>query len=232
MTSSARELLKWIALLLMTGDHVAKVLAGGYIPIVSELGRIAFPLFALVMAYNLAQPGADVLKSLRRLLLWGIVAQPLHGLAFGYWAPFNILLSFALAAAAIWSIQQRQWTLLGMCALAAPPMVDYNWTGLMLVLAGWWLFRLRPAAQEPLHATTPQNGLRPWTERRSVRIAALVLSFGPLCWWNGNGWALLAPPIAALLANRRFPIPRLRWAFYIYYVGHLAVLALCVPSNI
>ena len=68
---SARELLKWIALLAMTGDHVAKVVLGGYVPVVSELGRIAFPLFALVMACNLAQPGADLRKSIRRLALWG-----------------------------------------------------------------------------------------------------------------------------------------------------------------
>ena len=54
--SGARELLKWIALLTMTGDHVAKVVFGGYVPVVSELGRTAFPLFALVMACNLAQP--------------------------------------------------------------------------------------------------------------------------------------------------------------------------------
>ena len=38
--SGARELLKWIALLAMTGDHVAKVVFGGYVPVVSELGRI------------------------------------------------------------------------------------------------------------------------------------------------------------------------------------------------
>lgn len=224
MTSSARELLKWIALILMTGDHVAKVLDDGYIPVVSELGRIAFPLFALVLAYNLAQPGADVLKSVRRLLLWGIVAQPLHGLAFGYWVPFNVLLSFALAAAAVWSIQQRQWTLLGMCVLVAPAMVDYNWAGLVLVLAAWWLFRLRAVPQEPLQAA-PRRGVRGWSERRGVRIAALAASFAPLCWWNGNGWALLALPVVALLANRDFPIPRTRWAFYLYYVGHLALLA-------
>ncbi|RXY87917.1 conjugal transfer protein, partial [Salmonella sp. 3DZ2-4SM] len=33
--SGARELLKWIALLAMTGDHVAKVVFGGYVPVVS-----------------------------------------------------------------------------------------------------------------------------------------------------------------------------------------------------
>lgn len=224
MTSSARELLKWIALLLMTGDHAAKVLVHGYIPIVSELGRVAFPLFALVMAYNLAQPGADLLKSVRRLLLWGILAQPAYGLAFGYWMPFNVLLSFALAAAVIWSIQRRQWTLLGMCVLAAPPLVDYNWAGLILVLAAWWVFRLRAMPHAPRQGAR-RRGLRDVIEHRYARIAVLVVAFGPLCWWNGNGWALLALPMVVLLANRDFPIPRTRWAFYIYYVGHLAVLA-------
>jgi len=216
-------LLKWIALLLMTGDHVAKVLDDGYIPVVSELGRIAFPLFALVLAYNLAQPGADVIKSVRRLLLWGIVAEPAYGLAFGYWLPFNVLLSFALAAAAIWSIQQRQWTLLGMCVLAAPLLVDYHWAGLVLVLTAWWLFRL-PAVPNVLPQSPSWHGVGHWSERRVVRLVVLVASFWPLCWWNGNGWALLALPLVAALANRDFPIPRTRWTFYIYYVGHLAIL--------
>lgn len=67
-SSGARELLKWIALLAMTGDPVTKAVFGGYVPVVADLGRIAFPLFALVMACNLAQPGADLSRSIRRLL--------------------------------------------------------------------------------------------------------------------------------------------------------------------
>lgn len=223
ITSGARELLKWIAVVLMTGDHVAKVLGNGYIPVVSELGRIAFPLFALVLAYNLAQPGADLLKSVRRLLLWGVIAQPAWGLAFGHWLPFNVLFSFALAAAVIWSIQRHEWVLLGMCAVAAPALVEYNWTGLILVVAAWWLFTSPAAQQRPLAAST--QDLREARARRGARIALLVLAFGPLCWLNGNGWALLALPIVALLAKRSVPVPRTRWAFYLYYVGHLALLA-------
>jgi len=44
------------------------------------------------------------------------------------------------------------------------------------------------------------------------------------CAWNGNGWALLAFLVLGLaLAN--ISVPRTRWAFYGYYVGHLALLA-------
>lgn len=148
MTSSARELLKWLAVILMTGDHVAKVIYGGYVPGLSEAGRVAFPLFALVMAYNLAQPGADVGKSIRRLALWGVIAQPVHALAFGYWLPLNILLTFALCAAAVHAVNQRGW---------------------------------------------------------------------------------VALPVAVSLSRASWLVPRGRWAFYGYYVAHLACMGLLAP---
>ena len=141
MTSSARELLKWLAVILMTGDHVAKVICGGYVPGLSEAGRVAFPLFALVMAYNLAQPGADVIKSVRRLALWGVIAQPVHALTFGYWLPLNILLTFALCAAAVYAAGQRNWIVLAFAAAVLPAFVDYQWAGVGFVLLAWLGFR-------------------------------------------------------------------------------------------
>ncbi|WP_442684422.1 TraX family protein [Stenotrophomonas sp. JC08] len=202
MTSSGRELLKWIALVLMTGDHVAKVIYGGYVPVVSELGRVAFPVFALVMAYNLAQPKADAAKSLRRLLLWGVIAQPVHAWAFGAALPLNVLLSFALAAACVVCIQRRSWLLLVLLAGPAPLLVDYQWAGTSLLLAGWLFFQ-RPGI---------------------VRLPLLVLAFAGLCLFNGNTWALLALPVL-ILGGVPLYVPRTRWAFYGYYVGHLALLA-------
>jgi hypothetical protein len=198
--SSARELLKWLALLSMTGDHVAKVVFGGYVPVVSELGRIAFPLFALVMACNLAQPGADLGKSIRRLSAWGLVAQPLHMLAFGHWLPLNILLTFGLAAVAVHALANNRQLLLLVAGGLLPFFVDYQWVGVALVMLGWIAFR---------HRTY-------WL---------LAFGFGGLCWVNGNGWALLAIPLALAAARVQWRLPRWRWAFYVYYVAHLAVLA-------
>lgn len=227
MTSGARELLKWIALVLMTGDHVAKVFFGGYVPVVSELGRIAFPVFAIVLAYNLAQPGVDALKSFRRLLLWGILAQPAYGLAFGFWFPFNILLSFALASVAIWSIQHRQWVLLGMCSVVAPLLVDYQWSGLALVLSAWWLFRAAVDARGGASAAIVPGAVGAW-HGRGLRLILVAAGFGLLCWYNRNGWALLAIPLLAVLAPRNVQVPRMRWVFYGYYLGHLTLMAVLV----
>ncbi|OCK47808.1 conjugal transfer protein [Stenotrophomonas maltophilia] len=201
LSSGARELLKWIALLTMTGDHVAKVVYGGYLPVISELGRIAFPLFALVMACNLAQPGADLRKSIRRLAVWGVVAQPLHALAFGPWLPLNILLTFALAAVAVHALASNRPLLLLLAAGMAPMLVDYQWAGVGFVLLGWLAFR---------HGAW-------WL---------LLIGLAAVCWANHNGWALLAVPVLLLAARVPWQLPRWRWAFYGYYVEHLAVLAL------
>ncbi|MBH1784670.1 conjugal transfer protein [Stenotrophomonas maltophilia] len=206
MTSSAREVLKWLAVILMTGDHVAKVIYGGYVPVLSEAGRVAFPLFALVMAYNLAQPGADVVKSVRRLTLWGVIAQPVHALAFGYWLPLNILLTFALSAAAVYAANQRGWLALVSLAVAVlvlPAFVDYQWSGVWFVLLAYFACREKSPG-------------------------ALLVAFVPLCVFNGNLWAVAAVPVAGLLACAPWRVPRAGRAFYGYYVGHLACLGLIV----
>ncbi|WAT16480.1 TraX family protein [Xanthomonas fragariae] len=208
MTSSGREALKWIALVLMTGDHVAKVFFGGYLPVVSELGRVAFPLFALVMAYNLAQPRADSAKSMRRLLLWGVLAQPFHAWAFGYWLPLNVLGTFALATGLVCAVQGgRHWLLVVLLGVLVPVLVDYQWAGVLLVLASWGWFR---------------TGRLQW-------FAGVLASMAALCWYNGNVWALAALPVLAL-GYVWWPVRRVRWAFYGYYVVHLAVLAVLFRS--
>ncbi|MEV5119884.1 TraX family protein [Stenotrophomonas indicatrix] len=201
MTSGGRELLKWIALVLMTGDHVLTVFGLGYVPVVSELGRVAFPVFALVMAYNLAQPGADAGKSARRLALWGLVATPAATLALGQILSLNVLLTFAAAAGGIWALERRQWALAGLLALVAPVALDYAWPGVWLVLAGWRWYR--------------GQGGQPWLVWGCMCL---------LCLYNGNAWALLAIPLLRL-GNVDVAIPRLGRVFYGYYVGHLAALS-------
>jgi hypothetical protein len=213
MTSGGRELLKWLAVAMMTGDHILSVFQLGYVPVVSELGRVAFPIFALVMGYNLAQPGARVGTSVTRLALWAVLAQPIYAWVFGLWFPINVLGTFALAACAVWALERAQWPLLVGLLVLAPIAVDYAWPGVWLVVGAYAWFEGQPV--------TMGGRLRAWL--------LLGVPMALLCAYNGNGWALLALP-ALLLGMFQWRVPRTRWAFYGYYVGHLAVLGLVASA--
>ena len=79
ISDGSLETLKWIALVLMTGDHVNKYLFNATLPLLFEAGRVALPLFVFVLAYNLARP--DVMarevygRTMKRLALFGAVAS-------------------------------------------------------------------------------------------------------------------------------------------------------------
>ncbi|MCW2065486.1 UNVERIFIED_ORG: hypothetical protein M2420_000824 [Stenotrophomonas maltophilia] len=216
--------MKWIALVLMTGDHVLTVFGLGYVPVVYELGRIAFPVFAIVLAYNLAQPGVDAGRAAFRLAIWGVIAAPIAFVAFGSLFPLNVLLTFAASAAWIWAYEGRQWLLACVLAFVVPAFLDYAWPGVWLVIAAWfWFGGYGRRARDLLGLWEPMATKFPFM---------LWLSMGLLCWYNGNGWALLAVPVV-MLAEFDWRITRAGRFFYLYYIGHLGLLAwvAALPSN-
>ena len=85
-----------------------------------------------------------------------------------------------------------------------PLLVDYQWSGVVLVVAWWWLFA---------------------TRRVDSHFWVGAAAFAPLCFYNGNAWALLALPVMAL-GQVDLQVPRTRWAFYSYYVAHIGLLAI------
>lgn len=94
MTSSGREALKWLALVLMTGDHINAAFFDRSLPYLSEIARVAFPVFAFVLAYNLTDRSAWAKRGqiVQRLVLIGLIAQSFHPLGP---LPLNVLYSFA-----------------------------------------------------------------------------------------------------------------------------------------
>jgi len=99
------EALKWLALVLMIGDHINKYLLNDTVAWLYDAGRLTMPLFVFVLAYNLARPGAlesgAYRRTMIRLAVFGALASPaflaLGGLVNGWW-PLNIL--FTLVAVA------------------------------------------------------------------------------------------------------------------------------------
>jgi hypothetical protein len=209
LTSAGREHLKWLALLLMTGDHVNKVLFDGGLAGVSELARVVFPIFAMVLAYNLythRDPSAAG-RSLTRLLVAAAVAQPFHALAFGYTFPLNVLFTLALGV----YVSTERSRALGLLAwLVGGLFVDYGWMGAGVVVATTWLLR-------------SQGHWTGW--------AGLVATVAALWVTNGNVYALGAFPLVWWLGRSQSHFPRAPWVFLGYYVAHLAVLALAAFSG-
>ncbi len=219
MTSAGREWLKWVALLLMTGDHVNKVLFQGQLPWLTEVARIAFPVFAVVLAFNMARDGANYRKQVWRLVAWGAVAQPCHAIAFGYGLPLNVLWTFAAAVAVIWALSVKRYLWALALYLGLSLLVDYQWAGVGLTVAAWAYFRNHGKAKWLVGS---------WDWRRA-RLYVMTpvwvwLSMVALCAYNGNAWALVALPVVSVLAHVPVGPARIGKGFYGYYVAHLGVL--------
>lgn len=210
VSSGALEAIKWAALACMLVDHVNAVFYGRELGLWADvLGRIAMPLFAGVFGYNLARPGVDVARVLRRLVFFGLLAAVPHAALFGILGPWplNILATFAVAAWVVLELEAGRTLLAFGVFLAGGALVEYWWPGVALVLACW-------AA-----ARSPRPGLGD--------LAAVGLALAGLCVLvNGSAYGLLAVPLALLLVVVRPELPRLRWLFWWFYPVHLVVLAI------
>lgn len=206
------EALKWLALVLMTGDHVNKYLFNGTLPWLFEVGRLALPIFVFVLGHNLARPGTfergAYLRTIKRLAVFGVVASvpfiALGGLAAGWW-PLNVLFTLLVVATCAYLIEKGGTPYLaagGLVFLVGGGLVEYWWPAVVFGLAVWSYCK-RPT----------------W-----AAAAGALLSCAALWFINGNHWALAAFPLLLAASRVDLPVPRLRWAFYAYYPAHLAAL--------
>jgi hypothetical protein len=99
--------------------------------------------------------------------------------------------------------QGRAMVARGRPCRAAAAAGGLQWAGIAVVVAGYALRRLHGSP---------------------ARVFVQLLAIGLLCFYNGNDWALLALPVMCL-GHAPVGVPRSRWAFYGYYVGHLALFA-------
>lgn len=206
------EALKWLALVLMTLDHVNKYLLHDAVPAIFDAGRIVMPLFAIVLAYNLARPGTAqsgaYQRVIARLAIAGAIATlpfvALGGLGWGWW-PLNIMATLLVATVAIALVDHDgtlQRVAAGLLLIVGGLFVEFWWPALAVLMAAWWYSR-RPTWPALLLGT--------------VGLASLQLV-------NHNAWALAALPLVVLASRIDFKVPKVRWVFYAYYPAHLAVI--------
>lgn len=208
VTSGSLEAIKWFALACMVVDHVNAVFFARQLPEWAAIvGRVSFPLFALVFAFNLARPGGDRWRVAHRLVIAGALAQPFFafcfGTVYGVW-PLNIMFLFAFVVGIVGLLEVDKTLPAFALGIVGGLLVEYGFPGVLLCVVAWAHFR-RPSVDT---------------------VIALVASLGWLCLYNGNAYALLALPLFGLGLWLPLSLGRSRWAFYAFYPAHLALLVL------
>lgn len=216
-TNGQLEALKWLALGAMLTDHVGRHLLGapdGSVPFL--VGRLAFPLFALVLGLNLAREGDRAARSARvalRLAAWGLVSVLPSVWARGQPEVVNVLVTLALGAGLCWAIDAKAPVPVRIAACiafaCASWWVEFGVGGAFLV-AAVYVFATRPDAGTALLAL--------------VLLAAtgwLNLYFaGWPAWWA----TVAAWPLAAVVRHLPLAMPRWSTFFYALYPAHLAAI--------
>ena len=203
------EFLKWLGVVLMTVDHVNKYLFNETSAAVFAAGRLAMPIFAFVLAYNLARPDTQARgvyqRTSMRLIAFGLLATPafvaLGGLLAGGY-PLNIMFTLLTATAVMYLLDRGAKLAAAAAFVVGGALVEFWWPAVGFALAIW------------LYARTPS-----W--RSLVLGIACCASLQVI---NGNFWALASLPIFLATAQFDPVVPRLRWAFYAYYPLHLTAL--------
>ncbi|MDY0415929.1 MAG: TraX family protein, partial [Pseudomonas sp.] len=217
ISNNSLTAMKLIGIAAMLIDHFNAFVNPHYNQTLFEIGRIALPLFALVLGYNLARiPLNKIPKIMLRLLMFGIVATPAYIILCGglqHWWPLNILFTLCLATTIVyllslpahnrWAVTARMTALLLFAVVGS--LVDYLWLGPALVIVVWRLFSGISAAESTI-----------------LQLLLLGL-FGLLCVMNDSLATLLALPIIylAIVACQNIRLPRMKWFFYWFYPGHL-----------
>ena len=226
--SASLDLLKWLAIVTMVGDHLRYLWPGQDGLFV--VGRLAFPFFCLAIAANVSRsaPGALFTCANRRYLGWCLAFSLASELPYRWLdngsLTLNVMPTLTLGLLLAWAVHHRGRAALGLAlvvllvAALGGQWLMYGLPGVLLpaafVLAlrwrgSWWLAGLLAMAGNLTNGWILHNALQP--------IALLVLAV-----------AFASAPLGLALLQARLPWavrPVGRWG-YAFYPLHLAAIKL------
>ena len=230
--NTATTWLKIIALAFMFIDHAGKMCFPN-IPEMRILGRIAFPIYAwcMIVGFHYTR---SVPKYLLRILITGLVSQPLYMLALNHtWKQPNIFLTLFLGLCALWGIREKKylsqiWAPAAAMAAAILVGADYGWRGVLLFIMLYAVQESRPGI-----AAVMVSYFLFWGSSYSItkslfglpiNMDALpaVLSQPLSAFLRMETYALLALPFILIPFKKDLKLPR--WVGYALYPAHLAAL--------
>lgn len=208
---------KWAAVIAMTIDHVGKVLVTDWYEPTHLIGRIAFPLFAWIIASRLAAKPETAQGYVRWLLPWALISQPVFFIAGRDWYDGNILFTLLAGVLVVRALDhfghgRTAWLIaaaLATCGL----LLDYGPAGVLAI---------------PVLVAAARNGAR--ASLVALALVGVAVNFpfpGPFYFVAALASLAAVPVAAAALFAPGASLPRLpRTAFYAFYPVHLLVLAL------
>ncbi|MDR0446241.1 MAG: conjugal transfer protein TraX [Oscillospiraceae bacterium] len=256
--------LKLVALLAMTIDHAAKILGqltfllifpnalsttANIILSMEVVGRIAFPLFAFMVAEGCCK-ARSVPKYMLRLAIFAVISQPIYHLAFSTsprlldWQlvkesfaslsnPDNIFVTLLLGALPVFTFKRlkcikNSWAIfialpvLAACSfIAAYLHTSYGAWGVLLIFVLYLFHRRRQSAVIILlWSTVFYLGYASWN---GSRLGWLNPDFGVSLHYIMH-WAVSCFSTVFVLLYNGERGEYSRWFFYIYYPSHLFML--------
>lgn len=220
--------LKVIAILSMVADHCAYFLMEPDAPfygVLRSFGRIAFPVFAFLVAEGFAH-SRNRMRYFLTLVFTGIASEFPWYLLNGADGSHNVMFTLALGVAAL-ALFDRLCEhgplsfagVSGVAALAWWLGTDYEWRGVMMIFL-FYIMR---------HGT-----MRPWLERSSTHFPSqallqIIFTF-PLMAHYGIAGAVLASAVIFLCDGTRGFIRgnTAKYAFYTVYPAHLLLIAVYI----
>jgi len=197
--------LKLLAIFAMVVDHLNTVLLDRSSYLMTLFGRLAFPIFAYLVVYNLLNRTRNAKQYLLRLWLFALVSQVPHALAFPGHHILNIFFTLAAGATAVWLLEQGRWP----TSVALVPVTlfsDYGPAGFALMLSIYAWLRFGERAVTLLFLFASLLLANDWIYALYVPAAWLALKY--------------ADRIEGLVAYR----PSWKMFFYWFYPAHLMVL--------
>lgn len=224
--------LRIIALVFMIIDHCGVTLFPN-VPELRMLGRIAFPIYCwnLVVGFHFTR---SVPKYLLRILVIGLLSQPLYAIAMNHAITKpNIFLTLLLGLLALWGIRENRWgsavwaPFLTIC-LATVLGADYGWRGVVLIILLYAAQDRRSAIAAVMIAFFLFWGTSYGITRSyfgmpvNLSVLPSFLSDPLSCFLRMETYALLSLPFILIRFPKNLPTPL--WVGYAMYPAHLLLI--------
>ena len=219
-----REIVKWIAILTMTIDHIGAIFFPEII-VFRIIGRLAFPIFCYLLVLGV-ESTRNARQYFVRLLIFAFISQVPFYLAFGYepWESLNIFFTLALGLITlVVPFRILPPFVLGlfvfMLLFSVFLNIDYDIYGVVSILC---MRILKKNTKFGIVLLVLLNVL----SLTASNIQILSLLALPLILYYQNGRVKVGHEVNT---NVSYPIWR-KYFFYIYYPLHLSILYLIKSS--